>query len=476
MMKKLHQQNLIIIWCSVVALSLVSVFGYGMTAMALKGSMIVIVSGIISTIGYFLPISDSRKALILALPPAIGTLFYSWVSGGNSIPYIANFVLLAMTATYFIEKVIISFAVPFTIISVIFGIVSPQTIAGIEYTVAGVVSRILLFGITALILYFATKRGASVVKSTEEALYIVQQNAKLANDIADDLSATINTSKIAVNELADGSSNVNQAARQMQQIVEEAAKSTVKVNAATEEVGNNYELAGQLDNGFNNVKEAVEKGNEAVEEAKSTIASVKSTVGAAHKTTSELLTQMKKITDILGEINSIAAQTNLLSLNASIEAARAGEHGKGFAVVADEIRALSEESAKSAGNIQNILKWLTDTTRQVDDEITQGTNAAAESVDTIDGLLEYFKNINNATEQASDIVKEEYSITDNIKQSFGTIQEEMQTLVATSEENSATIEDISQTIVAQNNSIGNILSDIENISEVSEKLQKHFEI
>ena len=471
MMKKLHQQNLIIIWCSVVALSLVSVFGYGMTAMALKGSMIVIVSGIISTIGYFLPISDSRKALILALPPAIGTLFYSWVSGGNSIPYIANFVLLAMTATYFIEKVIISFAVPFTIISVIFGIVSPQTIAGIEYTVAGVVSRILLFGITALILYFATKRGASVVKSTEEALYIVQQNAKLANDIADDLSATINTSKIAVNELADGSSNVNQAARQMQQIVEEAAKSTVnvmeKVNAATEEVGNNYELAGQLDNGFNNVKEAVEKGNEAVEEAKSTIASVKSTVGAAHKTTSELLTQMKKITDILGEINSIAAQTNLLSLNASIEAARAGEHGKGFAVVAD---------AKSAGNIQNILKWLTDTTRQVDDEITQGTNAAAESVDTIDGLLEYFKNINNATEQASDIVKEEYSITDNIKQSFGTIQEEMQTLVATSEENSATIEDISQTIVAQNNSIGNILSDIENISEVSEKLQKHFEI
>ena len=472
MMKKLHQQNLIIIWCSVVALSLVSVFGYGMTAMALKGSMIVIVSGIISTIGYFLPISDSRKALILALPPAIGTLFYSWVSGGYSI--------LAMTATYFIEKVIISFAVPFTIISVIFGIVSPQTIAGIEYTVAGVVSRILLFGITALILYFATKRGASVVKSTEEALYIVQQNAKLANDITDDLSATINTSKIAVNELADGSSNVNQAARQMQQIVEEAAKSTVnvmeKVNAATEEAGNNYELAGQLDNGFNNVKEAVEKGNEAVEEAKSTIASVKSTVGAAHKTTSELLTQMKKITDILGEINSIAAQTNLLSLNASIEAARAGEHGKGFAVVADEIRALSEESAKSAGNIQNILKWLTDTTRQVDDEITQGTNAAAESVDTIDGLLEYFKNINNATEQASDIVKEEYSIIDNIKQSFGTIQEEMQTLVATSEENSATIEDISQTIVAQNNSIGNILSDIENISEVSEKLQKHFEI
>ena len=167
---------------------------------------------------------------------------------------------------------------------------------------------------------------------------------------------------------------------------------------------------------------------------------------------------------------------SLVGVVTAFFAGHAADAPRIFAVVADEIRALSEESAKSAGNIQNILKWLTDTTRQVDDEITQGTNAAAESVDTIDGLLEYFKNINNATEQASDIVKEEYSITDNIKQSFGTIQEEMQTLVATSEENSATIEDISQTIVAQNNSIGNILSDIENISEVSEKLQKHFEI
>ena len=58
----------------------------------------------------------------------------------------------------------------------------------------------------------------------------------------------------------------------MQQIVEEAAKSTVnvmeKVNAATEEVGNNYELAGQLDNGFNNVKEAVEKALEQAQKEK----------------------------------------------------------------------------------------------------------------------------------------------------------------------------------------------------------------
>lgn len=68
---------------------------------------------------------------------------------------------------------------------------SPETIAGIEYTMAGVVTRIFLFIVTAILLYFATKRGAGVVKKTEETLSIVQNNAKVANTISANLNTTI---------------------------------------------------------------------------------------------------------------------------------------------------------------------------------------------------------------------------------------------------------------------------------------------
>ena len=479
MEKILHRKNFIIIWISVALLSLISVFGYGVTFVALKGCIVVVAAGLISTIAYFAPISDNKKALFIILPPAIATLCYSGLFGGNSICYVADFVLLAMTATYFVEKVIIAFAVPFTVVSVIFAIFSPETIAGMEGTMIGVIARIFFFIVTSIILYYATKRGASLIKRSEEALAVVQDNTKAANDMARNLNATINNSKEAVHILAEGSTNVSQSAEQMEQIVEESVKSTVtvmdKVSAANDEINRNKELAGQLEQGFDNVKTAVSKGNAAVEEAKSTIISVEETVGAAHKTTSELITQMNKITDILGEINAIASQTNLLSLNASIEAARAGEHGRGFAVVADQIRSLSEESAKSAGNIQNILKWLTDTTKQVGDEITAGTNAASESVRTIDGLLGYFDNINSATDAASNIVNEENDIIETIKDSFDHIYGEMQTLVATSEENSATIQNISETITSQNTSIKDILVQIDEIAGVSAMLEEKFE-
>ena len=64
----------------------------------------------------------------------------------------------------------------------------------------------------------------------------------------------------------------------------------------------------------------------------------------------------QNIGNIISEIEDIASQTNLLSLNASIEAARAGDAGRGFAVVADQIRKLAEQSTQSAVDTRQLIE------------------------------------------------------------------------------------------------------------------------
>lgn len=71
-----------------------------------------------------------------------------------------------------------------------------------------------------------------------------------------------------------------------------------------------------------------------------------------------LESQFKKVQDISGEINEIARQTNMLSLNAMIEARRAGDRGAGFAVVAQEVKELANNTARSAGEINGVMREL----------------------------------------------------------------------------------------------------------------------
>ena len=477
-MKKLHKHNLIIIWCSVLALALLALIGFGFSTRGIMGLVTVLCAGILSTTGYFLNLRDDYKALFLIFPPALATLIFAEITGGNSIAYITNYVLLAMTTSYFIQNVIIYFSIPFSILSVLCLIINPKVIDGSDYTIAGAATKVVLFVVTSVLLYLAIKRGSNVVRKTEEALKVVRENSKVANGISSNLNTSIHESINAVHTLAEGSTSVQSAAQQMGQVVEDTANATIivmeKINAATTEINHNHELASQLDDGFKKVQAAVFDGNTAVEDAKSSILTMEETVNSARKSTDSLLTEMDKITSILGEINSIASQTNLLSLNASIEAARAGEHGRGFAVVADEIRALSEESSKAANNIQDILQWLTDTTGQVSKEITDGASKAAASVEMVDGLLNVFTNINATTEEANKIVAEEYEIIDHVNEHFHHIQNEIQTLVATSEENSATIQNITETISSQDDSIKNISSEIELLSSLSTNLEAHF--
>lgn len=148
----------------------------------------------------------------------------------------------------------------------------------------------------------------------------------------------------------------------------------------------------------------------------------------------------KKIENITADIEDIASQTNLLSLNASIEAARAGEAGKGFAVVADQIRQLAEQSAKSAVDTRELIEGALK-------EIEQGNSAALNAqeslklvVDGIESIAETSKTLSSASELQANSMEQAESGVNQIAEVVQSNSAAAQQTSATSEELSAQAE------------------------------------
>jgi aerotaxis receptor len=250
--------------------------------------------------------------------------------------------------------------------------------------------------------------GGDVVGGLSRALAQLNVNVR---SIVRDARNEVEHLRDATREIAAGNHDLSARTESQAASLQETASSMEQI---TSTVRNSVDSARQAAELAGRASEVTQRGSEAM--------------GEVTRTMHVISESSRRITEIIGVIDSIAFQTNILALNAAVEAARAGEQGRGFAVVASEVRALAQRTSGAAREIKQLIQASTE---QVED----GNRLTTQAQETMNGALDSVRQVNavigeissGAREQLLGIsqVNEAVSQMDSITQQNAALVEEM---------------------------------------------------
>jgi methyl-accepting chemotaxis protein len=196
---------------------------------------------------------------------------------------------------------------------------------------------------------------------------------------------------------------------------------------------------------------SAEQGGKVVDDTVEGMKRIAGVVNKSAETVKELGKSSDQIGEIIGVIDDIADQTNLLALNAAIEAARAGEQGRGFAVVADEVRKLAERTTKATKEIAGMIKKIQSDTSGAVQSMEEGTNEVERGIELADKAGSSLKEIVGVSQKVTDMVTQ---------------------IAAASEEQSSASEQISKNVEAISKVTGETAQGTQQIARAAEDLNR----
>ncbi len=273
--------------------------------------------------------------------------------------------------------------------------------------------------------------------------------------------------------ISEGIRNTNQAIEDLAKGVTNQASETETVNKKIAELGDVIEIE---KNGVHKLEEAVSVmtqhstgASESIKELERITKTTIETIDIVSEQTNKNNDSATNINKAIEIIKGLAAQTNLLSLNASIEAARAGEAGRGFAVVAEEIRNLSEESSGNAQEIEGIVKELINNVEISVNKMQEVTRNVQKQQKCLGETRTAFQHLNQEVTLVEGVTKEIGTQTEILNSLKKIVTDSVNSLSSVVEENAASTEETSASMTLLSQTIGECTEDTQGLVELSRR-------
>ncbi len=338
-----------------------------------------------------------------------------------------------------------------------------------------------------------TKAAEQTAQATQQIATTIQQVARGTAEQSSSLQQTATSAEqlsIAIDQIAVGS-------EEQAQGVNEATGIVKRVSGAISEVSD-YSRVGM--EAWQTTAASAAEGARKTHETVTGMDKVKKAMDMVSLRVTDLGERSGEIGKIVATIDDIAAQTNLLALNAAIEAARAGEQGRGFAVVADEVRKLAERSSLATREIATIVGGIrtgvteaVSAMQQGSRDVEVGYKLATDAGTALDGILDRSRSVARQVEQISAaardlqglssgmvdaidrinrIVEQNAAATAQMTESSGVVSRSVESTAGVAEENSAASQQVSASVEQMSAQVEETLAAAQSLADMSEEMEK----
>lgn len=279
----------------------------------------------------------------------------------------------------------------------------------------------------------------------------------------------------AVEQMALAINGVSKGAQEQAQAVAEASRKMQKISENIQWVTERTRLAVQV---TNEVSSSAQHGSKTIRESIERMQRIVESTRRVQEKAEWVGQNTRKIGIILETTQELAAQTNLLALNAAIEAARAGEQGKGFAVVADEVRKLAEKSVQATKEIgtliHNIQASVSEMGLAIQDqgiEIDAGVQQSLDARGALETILEGIEQVEQRIEDIARAADEIHAATLGLTTAMETVSAVVEENTAATEELSASASEVTQAVQIYAHASEQTLKQLNDVALAAEQIR-----